>query len=96
MVTLKEALSLDEKALKDLKSEIAQKAKQSNLNAYVGEVQESIQSGVPILIKDNINVKGWEITCGSKILQGYIAPYNATVIEKLHANKMCGFGRANM
>ena len=95
MVTLKEALSLDEKALKDLKSEIAQKAKQSNLNAYVGEVQESIQSGVPILIKDNINVKGWEITCGSKILQGYIAPYNATVIEKLHANTICGFGRAN-
>ena len=96
MVTLKEALSLDEKALKDLKSEIAQKAKQSNLNAYVGEVQESTNSGVPILIKDNINVKDWEVTCGSKILKGYIAPYNATVIDRLHSNNMCGFGRANM
>lgn len=96
MVTLKEALSLDASALKELKNEIAQKAKESNLNAYVGEVQESQDSGVPILIKDNINVKGWEVTCGSKILKGYIAPYNATVIEKLHANNMCGFGRANM
>lgn len=96
MVTLKEALSLDASALKELKNEIANKAKESNLNAYVGEVQESQSSGVPILIKDNINVKGWEVTCGSKILKGYIAPYNATVIEKLHSNNMCGFGRANM
>lgn len=96
MVTLKEALSLDENALKELKNEIAQKAKESNLNAYIGEVQESQNSGVPILIKDNINVKGWEITCGSKILRGYIAPYNATVIDRLHSKGMCGFGRANM
>lgn len=96
MVTLKEALSLDASALKELKNEIAQKAKESNLNAYVGEVQESKESGVPILIKDNINVKGWEVTCGSKILKGYIAPYNATVIDRLHSNNMCGFGRANM
>lgn len=96
MVTLKEALSLDASALKELKNEIANKAKESNLNAYVGEVQESKESGVPILIKDNINVKGWEVTCGSKILKGYIAPYNATVIDKLHSNNMCGFGRANM
>lgn len=96
MVTLKEALSLDASALKELKNEIANKAKESNLNAYVGEIQESQSSGVPILIKDNINVKGWEVTCGSKILKGYIAPYNATVIDKLHSNNMCGFGRANM
>lgn len=96
MVTLKEALSLDESALKELKKEIAQKAKESNLNAYVGDVQESKDSGVPILIKDNINVKGWEITCASKILKGYISPYNATVIDKLHQHHMCGFGRANM
>lgn len=96
MVTLKEALSLDEKALKELKNEIQQKAQESNLNAYVGDIQSSIDGGVPILVKDNINVKGWEITCASKILKGYIAPYNATVIQRLHQNNMCGFGRANM
>ncbi|WP_305862828.1 Asp-tRNA(Asn)/Glu-tRNA(Gln) amidotransferase subunit GatA [Helicobacter cholecystus] len=96
MVTLKEALSLDESALKELKKEITQKVKQSNLNAYIGDVQTSKEGGVPILIKDNINVKGWEITCASKILKGYIAPYNATVIDRLHNHNMCGFGRANM
>lgn len=96
MITLKEALKLDEQSLQEIKKEIQSKAKNSNLNAYIGEIQESSQAGIPILIKDNINVKGWEITCGSNILKGYIAPYNATVIDKLHQNKMCGFGRANM
>ncbi|ANV97716.1 glutaminyl-tRNA synthase (glutamine-hydrolyzing) subunit A [Helicobacter enhydrae] len=96
MVTLKEALSLDEAQLKDIKKEIQAKAEQSKLNAYIGKIEASRDTGIPILIKDNINVRGWEITCGSKILQGYIAPYNASVIERLHHNGMCGFGRGNM
>lgn len=96
MVTLKEALKLDEVSLRELKDEIKHKAKESKLNAYIGEIQESRDGGVPILIKDNISVKGWEITCASKILKGYIAPYNASVVEKLHQSSMCGFGRANM
>lgn len=96
MVTLKEALSLDEKALREVKNEIRHKVKESKLNAYIGEIQESKEEGIPILIKDNINVKGWEITCGSKILKGYISPYNASVIEKMHQAIFCGFGRSNM
>ncbi|WP_110558859.1 Asp-tRNA(Asn)/Glu-tRNA(Gln) amidotransferase subunit GatA [Helicobacter cinaedi] len=97
MITLKEALTKSEYELKEIKRDIREKLKQNmELNAYIGEIMESQTSGVPILIKDNINVKGWEITCGSKILKGYISPYNASVIEKLHKNKMCGFGRANM
>lgn len=96
MITLKEALQLNEQDLKEIKKEIKQKVKESNLNAYVGEICESKDGGVPILIKDNINVKGWEITCGSKILKDYISPYNATVIEKLHQANLCGFGRSNM
>jgi aspartyl-tRNA(Asn)/glutamyl-tRNA(Gln) amidotransferase subunit A len=51
---------------------------------------------VPILIKDNIQVKGWSVTGGSKILQGYIAPYEATVITNLKSKGMMAFGRANM
>lgn len=96
MITLKTALSKSEGELQEIKTHIRQKAKENiELNAYIGEIEES-SSGVPILVKDNINVKGWEITCASKILKGYISPYNASVIDRLHANKMCAFGRANM
>ena len=52
--------------------------------------------GVPISIKDVINVKGHPCGCASKILQGYIAPYDATVISKLRAVGAIPFGRANM
>lgn len=96
MITLKAALSKSKEELQDIKLDIIKKAKEHiELNAYIGEI-ESSGEGVPILIKDNINVKGFEITCASKILKGYISPYNATVIEKLHQNNMCAFGRANM
>ncbi|WP_149555007.1 Asp-tRNA(Asn)/Glu-tRNA(Gln) amidotransferase subunit GatA [Treponema pectinovorum] len=39
--------------------------------------------GIPFANKDNISVKGKKLTCSSKILQGYKAPYNATVINRL-------------
>src|SRR5437762_3337870 len=52
--------------------------------------------GVPIAIKDLISVQGQLCTCGSKILRGYIAPYNATVIERLRAHGAIPFGRMNM
>jgi aspartyl-tRNA(Asn)/glutamyl-tRNA(Gln) amidotransferase subunit A len=52
--------------------------------------------GVPISIKDVINVEGHPCSCASKILQGYIAPYDATVIAKLRAAGAIPFGRLNM
>src|SRR6266704_1494256 len=52
--------------------------------------------GVPIAIKDIINVKGQPCTCGSKILHGYRAPYDATVIRKLRAAGAIPFGKTNM
>jgi aspartyl-tRNA(Asn)/glutamyl-tRNA(Gln) amidotransferase subunit A len=52
--------------------------------------------GVPIAIKDVINVKGDPCTCASKILEGYVAPYDATVITKLRAAGAVPFGRTNM
>ena len=52
--------------------------------------------GVPISIKDVINVKGHPCGCASEILQGYIAPYDATVISKLRSAGAIPFGRANM
>jgi aspartyl-tRNA(Asn)/glutamyl-tRNA(Gln) amidotransferase subunit A len=52
--------------------------------------------GIPIAIKDVINVQGDPCTCASKILQGYIAPYDATVITKLREAGAVLFGRTNM
>ena len=52
--------------------------------------------GVPIAIKDVISVQGHPCGCASKILQGYVAPYDASVIQKLRAAGAIPFGRANM
>ena len=52
--------------------------------------------GIPIAIKDIINVAGQPCTCGSKILHGYRAPYNATVIQKLRAAGAIPFGKTNL
>jgi aspartyl-tRNA(Asn)/glutamyl-tRNA(Gln) amidotransferase subunit A len=52
--------------------------------------------GVPVAIKDVINVRGEPCTCASKILRGYRAPYDATVIRKLKAAGAIPFGRTNM
>ena len=51
---------------------------------------------VPIAIKDLINVKGQPCTCASKILEGYVSPYDATVIKNLKANDFICAGRVNM
>ena len=93
-MTLKEALQLSSDELQTLRDELRQKMDASDLNAYVG--MESYGDGVPIAIKDNIQVRGWPVTSGSNILQGYIAPYNATVIERLAAAGLSPFGRTNM
>jgi len=52
--------------------------------------------GVPIAIKDIINVKGQPCTCGSKILASYRSPYDATVIQKLRSAGAVPFGKTNM
>ena len=52
--------------------------------------------GIPIALKDLMNVEGQPCTCGSKILGGYRAPYTATAIEKLRAHGAIPFGRTNM
>src|SRR5436853_7164784 len=52
--------------------------------------------GVPIAIKDIINVKGQPCTCGSKILANYRSPYDATVIQKLRAAGAVPLGKINM
>ena len=51
--------------------------------------------GIPFANKDNISSKGHKLTCGSKILNGYVAPYNATVIARLEKAGAIPLGRCN-
>ena len=51
--------------------------------------------GIPFANKDNINSKGHRLTCASKILEGYVAPYNATVIDRLEKAGAIALGRCN-
>ena len=52
--------------------------------------------GLPIAIKDNISISGKSLTCCSNILKNYVAPYNATVVERLLQAGAVLTGRANM
>ena len=101
MITLKQALKLSEGEIAELRNELENKIfADKELGAYVEQLAnlplDKLGAGVPIAIKDNIQVKGWSVTCASKILQGYVAPYNATVVEKLLAAGLAPFGRTNM
>ncbi len=100
MITLKEALSLASDDIKKLRDDLTTKIKENKTGAYVEQLTSTDIStsgtGIPIAIKDNINVKNWEVTCASNILKGYISPYNATVINNLEKAGLSPFGRANM
>lgn len=95
VITLKEALKLSKDELAKFKEELkANIEANADINAYIDV--NNVGEGVPIAIKDNIQVKEWSVTSGSNILQGYIAPYNATVIEKMLGAGLSPFGRTNM
>ncbi|WP_291432624.1 amidase, partial [Deinococcus sp.] len=53
-------------------------------------------AGLPIIVKDNINVTGTRTTCGSRILAEYVSPYNATAAQKLLDAGAIIVGKANM
>ncbi|HEX5661725.1 MAG TPA: Asp-tRNA(Asn)/Glu-tRNA(Gln) amidotransferase subunit GatA [Polyangiales bacterium] len=53
-------------------------------------------AGVPIVIKDNLCTRGLPTTCASKILEGYVPPYDATVIERVLAEGAVPIAKANM
>ncbi len=79
-------LYVDEKAIECAKT-AEKKYKENNARDL---------EGIPIAIKDNICITNQPTTCASRILQNYISPYNATVIDKLLENGAIIIGKTNM
>ncbi len=52
--------------------------------------------GVPVALKDNLCVRGWETTCGSRILEGFRPPYDATAVARLREAGAVFLGRTNL
>ena len=71
-----------------------EEAKAADVARAAGKVSPML--GVPVAIKDLLNVKGQPCTCSSKILEGYTAPYDATVVAKLREAGAILLGRVNM
>lgn len=75
-------------------SDVLEQAKKADEAISKGEIFP--MTGIPISIKDNILIDGRVATSASKILEGFIAPYDATVIKKLKDQKAVFLGRTNM
>jgi len=60
-----------------------------------GDLRLGYLTGLPIGVKDNIVTKDVRTTCGSRILDNWVPPYDATVVRKLKANEALLFGKTN-
>ena len=75
--------------------EAMKKAEEIEAKVNNGEVNSAF-AGIPIGIKDNLCTKGVKTTCASKMLENFVAPYDATVVEKLNSENMISLGKLNM
>ncbi len=94
-----ENIELREKDVKafvtELNKEAIEKAEKLQVEIENGNVK-NILAGIPIGIKDNICTKGIKTTCSSKMLENFVSPYDATVMEKINNENMINLGKLNM
>jgi len=78
-----------------LKERAANQAKEADEKLSKGD-DAGLLTGIPCVLKDNICVKGTKTTAASKILENYIAPYDATVVKKLNEKGAVLLGKTNL
>lgn len=78
-----------------LQEQALAKAKKIDIDRKAGKSLSKL-AGIPIGIKDNMCITGTKTTCSSKMLENFVAPYDATVIEKLNAEDIIYLGKLNM
>ena len=78
-----------------LEDEAIEKAKKVDEDRKAGKPVSKF-AGIPIGIKDNMCITGTKTTCSSKMLENFVAPYDATVIEKLNKEDLVYLGKLNM
>lgn len=85
----------DHNAFISINGELAlEQAKQADAKRANGETAPLL--GVPIAQKDIFCIDGTQTTCGSKILENFVAPYTATVVENMHQHGVVSLGKTNM
>jgi aspartyl-tRNA(Asn)/glutamyl-tRNA(Gln) amidotransferase subunit A len=72
-------------------------AQAAKVDAAIGRGEDpGILAGLPVALKDNMNLRGAKCTCASKILEGYISPYDATVSKRLREQGAVFTGKTNL
>jgi aspartyl-tRNA(Asn)/glutamyl-tRNA(Gln) amidotransferase subunit A len=74
----------------------AAEARDDELHCYLRTVDECVGDGVPIALKDVISTKGVETTAGSRILEGYVPVFDATVAARVKAAGLPLLGKTNL
>ncbi len=110
MITVSQTLeAIQDSSAEEVVSQCIDRIEASKFNTFITVAKESALeaagkmeghtgplAGVPIAIKDNISTIGIQTTCASKILGGYVPPYDAHVIERLKAAGAIIVGKVNM